>query len=108
MENKFTGPAVHPGDKIMFTNGDKTWTKTIDSISYKSGGIVYKELTRWESLVRRLTPKRWRRPIPSTYQLPTVTLSGDGSAPLWRAEKAIKSAWDAVEALVNEDRRNDD
>lgn len=58
-------PDIQPGGKISFQRGDQIYTDTIRSVSYSTQPYVAApELPRWQRIVRRFTPRRWRKPLP--------------------------------------------
>jgi antibiotic biosynthesis monooxygenase (ABM) superfamily enzyme len=66
------------GDLISFEKDGIIHTERVESFRYEDGTpAVYRNLNRWQSFARRLTPPRWRRSLlvrPAT--LPTVTING--------------------------------
>ena len=53
------------GDPITVSRDGRTITQIVSEIGYRSAEpAIYKRLTRWEELVRRFTPRRFRKPIP--------------------------------------------
>jgi hypothetical protein len=69
---------MNVGDMMSFEKDGVIHTERVESVSYSSGSsAVYRRLNWWQSLLRRLTPPRWRpsllvRPA----ELPSVTING--------------------------------
>ncbi|AIY32478.1 hypothetical protein PBI_MIAZEAL_124 [Mycobacterium phage MiaZeal] len=56
---------LQSGSQIIYKRGDDEWEAVVDSVEYTSSTpAVYAELTRRQKILRALTPKRWRKPIP--------------------------------------------
>ena len=67
---------IRPGSRISFVTKDgEMITETVDSVRYESGSpAIYAELNWWQRMVRRLTPRRWRKPIPVVRVASTPTM----------------------------------
>lgn len=67
------------GDRIAFQYLDgPIHVGTVQDISYTSGTpAIYPTLTRWQRIQRRLTPRRWRKPIKPIREatLPEMTIT---------------------------------
>lgn len=96
----FTGPDIKLGEKIAFVVNGEAVTQTVTGVEHQSGGIVYEEQTRWEKFVRALTPKRWRKPRPYHYELPSVKIHCDD--PIWRMDRSIQSINKTMATLLDE------
>lgn len=60
---------MKPGDRIAIVQDGETRVETVNGWSYRSGSpAIYAELTWWQRAMRRLTPARWRRPIPVVHE----------------------------------------
>ena len=57
---------ISPGSRVSIAGPDGTMhTEYVSSIGYRSGQPeIRKRLSGWQRMIRRLTPARWRRPIP--------------------------------------------
>ena len=57
---------IKPGSLITYIGSDGiTRTERVAATGYRSGRPeIRKRLNRWERFTRRLTPARWRKPIP--------------------------------------------
>ena len=76
---------LSPGSRISFVNKDgEMITEVIDSVRYESGSpAIYAELTWWQRMVRRLTPRRWRKPVPVVRVASTPTMRVSTVSPHW-------------------------
>lgn len=72
-------PELRPGDRVAFEKDGTVFTDTVESFNYTGGSpAVYRSLNRWQSFLRRLTPRRWRRSLlVRPAELSTVTINGD-------------------------------
>lgn len=78
-------------------------TFEVTGYSVASGGYEVITLTRWEKLLRALTPRRKRksllRPLPS----PRVTLhTDDDPEAVARAKRRVDTMWQAVSEIARE------
>lgn len=56
---------IQPGSQIIYRRGDDEWEATVGSIEYTPATpAVYAEPGRWQRIIRSLTPRRWRKPLP--------------------------------------------
>lgn len=88
------------GDAFSFEKDGIIYTERLESVSYGSGTpAIYKRLNRWQSLLRRLTPARWRRSLlMRPAELPTVTINGpsDSVGKTLAQIQAMRSAFDSL------------
>lgn len=67
------------GDRIAFQYLDgPIHVGTVQDMTYTSGTpAIYPTLTRWQRITRRLTPRRWRKPIKPIHEatLPEMTIT---------------------------------
>lgn len=56
---RYQGPDIKPGDLMTIKIGDKLYTDVVYSI----GPSYPPTLSRWQRIKRRLTPRRWRKPL---------------------------------------------
>jgi len=68
------------GDHISFEKDGVVRTVRVESVRYASGSpAVYRQLNRWQSFIRRLTPRRWRPTLMVREAQPSsITINGDG------------------------------
>lgn len=66
MTDKYTGPDVRPGDRVKFIDVDGSqFDDVIHSVRYRSSQPeIRKQPTGWRKAIRRLTPPRFRKPLP--------------------------------------------
>ncbi|MGV0042044.1 hypothetical protein [Mycobacterium colombiense] len=64
-EDMYRDMGIRPGERVAYQGSDGLiYTGTVENITYSSGKpAIYPTLTRWQQLKRRLTPRRWRKPI---------------------------------------------
>ena len=87
---------VRPGDRIVYKRGDDHLEATVSRVEYTAAKpAVYAELTRWQQAVRRLTPRRWRKPIPIVREAtaPQILIVSDDAASPLRAAEARMAAF---------------
>lgn len=94
-----TSPNISPGDRISIAGPDGTVrTEYVSSIGYRSGQPeIRKRLNGWQRAIWRLTPARWRRPIPvvrpATSDRVVVAFSEDSPAErMFRLNERTKAA----------------
>jgi hypothetical protein len=72
------------GDHISYEKDGVVRTERVESVSYTSGSpAIYRQLNRWQSLSRMLTPKRWRKSLlvrPAEPASVTINDTGKNSA----------------------------
>ena len=79
-------PDIMPGGKICFVRGDEVWTQTVESVTHTTQPYVLAPPLSWrQRVLRRITPRRWRKPLPQpSGGLPVVTIKT--TEPLWTRE----------------------
>lgn len=72
------------GSKFSVERGGIVYTDTVESVRYSSGlPAVYRRLNRWQRIVRRLTPPRWRKSLlVREAEASSVTINGENSNPM--------------------------
>jgi len=67
------------GDRFSFYKDGIIYTDRVESVRYDSGSpAVYRRLNRWQRMVRRLTPPRWRKPLLlRSAVLSSITINGE-------------------------------
>lgn len=68
------------GDRFAIERGGvMIYTDTVEGIHYSSGApAIYRNLNLWQWMLRRLTPRRWRKSLlirPAA--LPSFTINGE-------------------------------
>lgn len=57
--------SIVPGQKIAVQIGDELLEDTVHTVIYKDARPeIRRHPTGWRKLLRRLTPRRWRKPLP--------------------------------------------
>lgn len=88
--------SVKIGDQFAIEKDGVILTDTIKSFHCQSGSpAIYRTLNRWQWILRRLTPQRWRKSLlirPAEPASFTINPTDQGG---WTQEKIeqIKSAW---------------
>lgn len=58
--------SLRPGSRISVVRGGEVWEQTIQEVYFHvAGGGAPIRLTWWRRALRALTPRRWRRPLPT-------------------------------------------
>jgi hypothetical protein len=89
-----------PGDRVTIVRGGQTITEVVDSVTYRSPTpAIYRSPTRWQQIARRLTPARWRKPIPVVReaQPSRVEVKTVGVDAFERHRKALRELEKAIE-----------
>lgn len=79
-----SSPALKIGDKISVQVGDRKVTHVITAFTRHTGTYTpAPPLTRWQRIIRAITPPRWRKPLPQgSHTLDTIEIA---SIPEWAA-----------------------
>lgn len=72
---------MKPGDMISFEKDGVIHTERVKSVRYQSASpAIYRQLNRWQRVLRRITPIRFRTPLLVRPAEPSrVTINGDGN-----------------------------
>jgi hypothetical protein len=80
-EDMYRDMGIAPGDRVSFQKDGVIYTDTVGSITYTSSTpAVYRTLSRRQRILRRLTPRRFRKTLLiRSAQSPTVTVSTENA-----------------------------
>lgn len=97
---------IQPGSQIIYRRGDDEWEATVGSIEYTPATpAVYAEPGRWQRIIRSLTPRRWRKPLPIIRDARPVSIQiiteGPSHADYRAAMADLIALADRFTALVN-------
>lgn len=84
-------PNLVPGSKVAFEKDGVLYTDTVQSVRYQSQEwVAPPERSLWQRIVRRLTPRRLRKPLPQSPPKPaTVTVQVGQANPLERHQRQV-------------------
>ena len=86
------------GNRFSFERDGVIYTDIIESVHYSSGSpAVYRRLNHWQRMMRRVTPRRWRKTLlirPAA--LPSMTINGNHAPDL---DKTLKNMKEVIDLL---------
>ena len=85
------------GSKFSVTRNGVIFTDTVRAVHYSSGSpAIYRTLNRWQRMIRRLTPRRWRKTLLIRAAEPaSMTINPSESDSGWTRDRieALKDGW---------------
>jgi hypothetical protein len=101
-------PDLMPGSRVAYEKDGVLYTDTVQGVSYSSPeAAIWPELTRWQQLVRRFTPARFRKPLkpirPSkaaTVTVSTGPVADDVREQFERAQASIAKAGEFIDGII--------
>jgi hypothetical protein len=110
-EDMYRDMGIVPGSKIAVEKDGVPYTDTVQSVRWQSGEpAIWPELSRWQQLVRRFTPKRWRKPLKPIREptLPSVEIStgpvsDEVRGTFERTQANLAKAGEIINGLIRKD-----
>lgn len=98
-------PEINPGKLVTLTNNGRAFTEVVTAIGYRSAEqFRYVRLSPLQRIVRKLTPPRWRKPIPLAPSRPseiTLTLKGtEAASAIQRHQALIRETHEAINKIL--------
>lgn len=90
------------GDRFSVEKDGVLYTDIIDSVRYTSGSpAIYRDLNRWQSMIRRLTPRRWRKSLlVRAAVLPSVTINSSAREPVGKTLEQLERMKGALDRMI--------
>jgi hypothetical protein len=93
---------MHPGDYISFEKDGAIHTERVESVHYSSGSpAIYKRLNRWQQMVRRFTPRRWRKSLlVRAAEPPSIRINDPNQSPIGKTLAQLEQMKASIDRLL--------
>lgn len=105
-EDMYRDMGIVPGSRVAFEKDGIVYTDVVQEVRYTSPTVaIWPQLSLWQRIVRRLTPKRFLKPLQPIREAEpggvTILTGQHGADVMARQRKAMEQAGEFIDGLIS-------